>query len=122
MPIDKRRLTDWNLNTIIHVVTLITFAAGGVALWVNRSRDVDDLKEWRPEITQEIKELSTRVGTVEGLASSLGFRIQANEQQAAATASAIKDLQTTLNQQSGDIRVVREILQRIEAGQRRGPN
>ncbi len=59
-----------------------------------------------------------RTGNGARVLGVFGFRVQAGEQSAAATAGAIKEVQSTLNQQGADIRVVREILQRIEAGQR----
>ncbi len=121
MPIDKSKF-DWNLNTIIQVVTLVGMAAGGVMLWTNRSRDVDELQKWRIEAEQSGKDLNLRVGKVESLVDNLAYRMQAGEQSAAATAGAIKEVQTTLNVQSGDLRVVKEILQRIEATQKRTVN
>ncbi|MGG7535366.1 hypothetical protein ACQ3G5_07825 [Rhizobium sp. 12,4] len=121
MPIDKK-FTEPNLNTIMHVVTLAVMAAGGVALWVNRSRDVDELQAWRTQAQTESKELSARVGKVEGLVDNLGYRVQAGEQTAAATAGAIREVQSSLNVQGGDLRVMKEILQRIEATQKRSTN
>ncbi|OWV68062.1 hypothetical protein ATY76_14215 [Rhizobium sp. R339] len=121
MPIDKSKF-DWNLNTIIQVLTLVGMAAGGVALWTNRSRDVDELQRWRTQAQQDSKELSARVGKVEGLVDNLGFRVQAGEQSAAATAGAIREVQSSLNVQGGDLRVMKEILQRIEATQKRTVN
>ncbi|MGO8401313.1 hypothetical protein ACC783_23575 [Rhizobium ruizarguesonis] len=121
MPIDRSKF-DWNLNTIIQVFTLVGMAAGGVALWTNRSRDVDELQAWRVQAEQGSKDISMRVGKVESLVDNLGYRMQAGEQSAAATSGAIREVQSTLNVQSGDLRVVKEILQRIEATQKRTTN
>lgn len=116
---------EWNLNTIINIVTLATVAGGGVALWVNRSRDVDELQKWQTEQVQSNKDTSgatkaieERVGKVESQVESLGYRVTLGEQSNASTTSSIKEVQSTLNLQSGDLRVVKEILQRIEATQK----
>lgn len=52
----------------------------------------------------------------------LDYRLTVTEQTSNTTANAIKELQSTLSETSGDLKVVREILQRLEAGQRRGSN
>lgn len=52
---------------------------------------------------------------------NLTYRTAAAEQTTATTSAAIKDLQSLVSAQSGDIKVIREILQRLEAGQRRSP-
>lgn len=51
----------------------------------------------------------------------LDYRLTVTEQTTSTTAGAIKELQSTLSETSGDLKVVREILQRIEAAQRRSP-
>jgi len=53
-------------------------------------------------------------------ADQLSYRVTVTEQTTTSTATAIKELQNLVSQQAGDIKVVREILQRIEAGQRGG--
>jgi len=50
----------------------------------------------------------------------LSYRVTVTEQATTSTATAIKELQSLVSQQAGDIKVVREILQRIEAAQRGG--
>jgi len=46
--------------------------------------------------------------------------VAVTEQTTTSTATAIRVLQNLVSQRAGDIKVVREILQRIEAGQRGG--
>ncbi|MCV9997314.1 hypothetical protein OE766_03560 [Pararhizobium sp. YC-54] len=111
---------EWNLNTVIQIITLVTMACGGVALWVNRSRDVDELQSWKLSQTVHSDALEARVDKVEAQISNHEYRINLGEQSNANTVSSIKDVQSTLNQQSGDLKVVREILQRIEAAQKGG--
>lgn len=109
---------EWNLNTVIQIITLVTMAGGGVALWVNRSRDVDELQSWKLSQTAHSEVLEARVDKVEAQVNNHEYRINNGEQLNANTVSSIKDVQSTLNEQSGELKVVREILQRIEAAQK----
>jgi len=64
-----------------------------------------------------------RFKTIEGEVRKIeriDYRLTVTEQTSNSTASAIKELQSTLSETSGDLKVVREILQRLEASQRRG--
>lgn len=48
MELPKRgQKPEWNLNTIIQLVTLIGMCAGGVAIWVNKGRDIEELQNWK---------------------------------------------------------------------------
>ncbi|MBM3095519.1 hypothetical protein GFB56_32880 [Ensifer sp. T173] len=38
---------EWNLNTINQLVTLLGICVGGVAIWVEKSRDLEELQNWR---------------------------------------------------------------------------
>lgn len=40
----KREL---NLNTLIQIITLLAMCVGGVAIWVDKSRDIEGLQAWR---------------------------------------------------------------------------
>jgi hypothetical protein len=37
---------EWNLNTIMHLLTLGVMLIGGVMVWVASRRDVEDLLIW----------------------------------------------------------------------------
>ncbi|MBB4437183.1 MULTISPECIES: hypothetical protein [Rhizobium] len=87
MPIDKRKFMDWNLNTSLGGVTLISMIAGGAVAWNNYQRDIGELQAW---------------------ARKRGRRDCRR-----------KEVQSTLNVQGGDLRVMKEILQGIEATQKR---
>lgn len=132
MGITRARTMEWNLNTVIQLVSLAVMALGGVTIWVEKSRDIEELQNWRgghelyhKERLAEVKAMEGRTEerfrTIEGEVrkiDNLAYRIAAAEQSAASTAAAIKDLQALVSQQSGDIKVIREILQRIDAGRR----
>lgn len=125
---------EWNLNTIIQGVTLLVMGIGGVTIWVEKSRDIEELQSWRMSVEQSQKDRLAELRERDGRADerfrvlegevrkidNLTYRVTITEQSTATITTAIKDLQSLLNQQSGDLKVVREILQRIEASQRDG--
>ncbi len=124
---------EWNLNSILNLITLIGMIGGGGWIWANTTRDIDELQAWRTSTEQHqkdgIAEARERDGRTEERFRSLenevrkidnlSYRVTVTEQTSTNTASAIKDLQTLLSQQAGDLKVMREILQRIEGGQMR---
>lgn len=134
MELPKRaQKLEWNLNTIIQLVTLIGMCAGGVAIWVNKGRDIEELQNWKAghellhkERLVEVKAIEARNEERFRLLESevrkidnLSYRLTITEQSSTSTAAAIKDLQSLVSQQSGDLKVIKEILQRVEGGQLR---
>lgn len=127
---------EWNLNTIIQIVTLIGMVGGGIAIWVDKSRDIEELQGWRTNHEQLHKERLVEVKSIEaraderfknlesdvrklsGMTDNLSYRITTNEQATSGIASTVKDIQTQLSQQSGDLREIKVILQRMEKGHR----
>lgn len=136
MGITRARTLEWNLNTVIQLITLVGMCVGGVTIWVDKSRDIEDLQTWRTGHEQLHKERLVEVKAGEARSEerfrsleadtrkavsqieNLAYRVTVTEQSTTSTATAIRDLQNLVSQQAGDIKVVREILQRIEAGQR----
>lgn len=132
MGISRAPKLEWNLNTVLQLISLLTFLAGGIYVWTNATRDIEELQRWKAGHDQYHKERLAEVKAIEGRTEErfrsiesevrkidgLAFRVAATEQSAASTAAAIKDLQALVSAQSGDIKVIREILQRLEAGQR----
>ena len=137
MQLPKRdREFRWNLNTIIQLVTLAVMLIGGVAVWVNTRRDVDELVEWKDKHELYHKDRLAEVKTIEAAYNerirsgevrdndfdrkldNLTYRVTVTEQSAVSITTSFKELQDVVNKQSGDIQVVREILQRMEAQQR----
>lgn len=132
MELPKRaQKLEWNLNTIIQLVTLIGMCAGGVAIWVNKGRDIEELQNWKAGHELLHKERLVEVKGIEARneerfrslesevrkIDNLSYRLTVTEQSSTSTAAAIKDLQTLVSQQSGDLKVIKEILQRVEGGQ-----
>lgn len=74
-----------------------------------------DVKANEARTDERFKAIEGEVRKIE----RLDYRLTVTEQTSNTTANAIKELQSTLSETSGDLKVVREILQRLEAGQRR---
>ena len=105
---------EWNLNTL---VILIGFAGGLIAWGATWER----LSSSQGAQARTIDQIDKRVTTLEAsmrLLDNHDLRISAMEKQAAEAATSMKVVESTLNSLSVDTRVMREILQRIEAGQR----
>ncbi len=139
MQISRAPKLEWNLNTIIQIVTLIGMVGGGIAIWVDKSRDIEDLQKWKEGHEQLHKERLAEVKAIEASynlrlssleqksieaerkADNLTYRVTVTEQTTVSISTAIKELQADFNRQSSDIQVMREILQRLEAAINRSP-
>jgi hypothetical protein len=107
---------EWNLNT---VVILLGFAGGLIAWGATWER----LSSNQGAHTKTLDQIDKRVTTLEAsmrLLDNHELRITGVEKQAAEAATSMRAVENTLNSLSVDTRVMREILQRIEAGQRDG--
>ncbi|MRG66089.1 hypothetical protein GH789_12460 [Rhizobium pusense] len=129
---------EWNLNTIISLFTLASMIVGGVAIWVDKSRDIEDLQKWKEGHEQLHKERLAEVRAIEASynlrlsnleaksaeaerkADNLTYRVTVTEQTTVSISTAIKELQADFNRQSSDIQVMKEILQRLETSINRG--
>ncbi|MFK3965658.1 hypothetical protein ACI2KT_18840 [Ensifer adhaerens] len=107
---------EWNLNT---VVILLGFAGGLVAWGATWER----LSSNQGAQARTLDQIDKRVTTLEAsmrLLDNHELRITGVEKQAAEAATSMRAVENTLTSLSVDTRVMREILQRIEAGQREG--
>jgi hypothetical protein len=123
---------EWNLNTLIQLVTLVGMIVGGVVIWVDKSRDIEDLQVWRVNHEQlhkerlvdvkanearndeKFKSIEADVRKLNGLTDNLSFRLTTNENATTGIAQTVKDIQQSLSQQSGDLREIKVILERME--------
>lgn len=108
---------EWNLNTI---VVLMGFVAG-IAAWGTMWEKINS---GRVTNASNIERLDVRLTALETSSRRLDnheLRIANVEKQATDSATAMRAVETTLNALTTDIRVVREILQRLEAGQNGRP-
>jgi chromosome segregation ATPase len=127
---------EWNLNTLIQLATLGGMIVGGVVIWVDKSRDIDDIQGWvarheqyhkermadlkagEASVNERLRAVDQKTNDADRKIDNLTYRITVAEQSAATITSSIKELQELVNKQAGDLQVVREILQRMEAQQR----
>ena len=56
MGISRAPKLEWNLNTLLQLVSLATFAATGIYVWANTTRDIEELQRWRSGHEQYHKE------------------------------------------------------------------
>ncbi len=97
------RKYEVNINTIILLVGFAATAIGWGMTWQSTTGDIKTLMDFRAEALAGLKQID-----------SLTFRVSAAEASNASVSRIMSDLQSAVSQQSGDIRVMREILQRIE--------
>lgn len=105
---------EWNLNT---VVVLFGFIGGFVA-W---GYTLADIQTGREINKQNIDRLDVRLSSAEVAIRRLDtheLRITSIEKNAADSATAMRALDSTLNGLASDMKVTREILQRLEAAQK----
>lgn len=105
---------ELNLNT---VVVLVGFA-GGFVVW---GYTLNDINTGRAANRDNITRLDARLAAIETEARRIEnheLRITTMEKSAADSAETMKSLDKSINGLSADMRVVREILQRIEASQK----
>lgn len=107
---------EWNLNT---VVVLIGFCSGFVA-W---GYTLADIRQGREINKANIERLDVRLASAEVTLRQIDnheLRIGNIEKAASDAADTMKSLDKTLNSLASDMRVTKEILMRLEAGQKGG--
>lgn len=107
---------EWNLNTL---VILFGFAGGLIAWGATWERVSANQDAHAASIDRLDKRVTAVEVTVRQL-DTLDLRISAVEKQAAEAATSMRAVENTMHNLSSDMKVVREILQRIEASQRDG--
>jgi len=71
---------------------------------------------------ERLRAEEVRGNEVDRKIDNLTYRVTVAEQSAVTISSMIKDLTTSLNKYAGDLQVVKEILQRMEAAQQGRPS
>lgn len=111
IPTVKREL---NINTVISVVgfgiMLASMAVGYGRFTEQMMQTTAELSAYKAATDLRIAKLETDTRQLDNLA----FRMSAAETSNAAVTRALGDLQSAVANQSGDIKVIREILVRIE--------
>lgn len=119
------RAFDWNINTLLALVTLIGMLFTAAGYWFGVRNDVAYIVDWKKEIEGEMKErrgvvegaiaravtqtatLDDRVDQHDALIARLSDRLSANEARSAEFAQSLRELQASINEQSGDLKVIR---------------
>lgn len=108
---------EWNINTIISVVgfviMLATMAIGYGRFTERMDQNRKDFDEYRVATDNRITAIEASTRQID----ALSYRMSNAETTNATIARGLSELQAAVAQQSGDIRVVREILQRIDRQQ-----
>lgn len=107
---------EWNVNTI---AVLVGFAAGFVA-W---GYTLNDMKTGRALNAEKIGSLETRVASLEGIGRVLDnheLRLTNVEVSSKDAAAAMRAVETSLNALASDVRLTREIMERLERNQSQG--
>lgn len=110
-----------NLSTLGLAVGLLVSLGGlfyqTVSFKTSMEAAVADTDEWRARADQ-------RIDALEGVAAKydqLAYRVTLQEQGSATLSKALDDLRVTISAQGADLRVIREILTRIDQSGPRGP-
>lgn len=129
LPQPSKNFAEYNLNTIVTILGFLSTFALGVTAWNKATSSIEDLQDWRLSLEQNRKDtisefkrdlgnVSTRVdGNEKALLKmdNIQYRLTVAEQNTATTSQSIRDLQESLNDINGDVRVIREILTRIDS-------
>lgn len=104
----------WNINTYVSIGGFVILLAGMVYTEGQSSQKlqstVDAFASYQTDTDNRIAQIEAQTRQLD----SLAYRIGAAEASNAAVSRIMSDLQASVAQQSGDIKVVREILQRLE--------
>lgn len=138
MNIPAPRGNWWTPQKLVADAALISMVIGGLFVWFTLLADVGRLKEWKATHEGEVKELMQENvaaqaaldaradtgekadGAMTNRIDGLGYRISALESKAPQIDGALAALQQSMSDQSGDLKVIREILTRIEKGEGAG--
>ena len=132
MTIDRKKF-EWNLNTIIQLATLAVMVGGWVYYWANTVRDIEELKQWQVQHDRGLAEsrevrgqTEVRIRTVEDKATAsdraqdqIAYRVTVLETSLATQQQQQQKLTEVLAELQGDMKVVRELVQRMDAANKR---
>lgn len=114
MPAAPQWKWEWNPNTLFQVVQLLVLMSGGI--WF-----LGGVSAANEDNAKNIAALIARVGVLESDSRQLDthkLRIENLERQVIESAQGMRAVDQNINQLASDIRLVREILQRLENGGR----
>lgn len=125
--------SEWDsskiLSTIGGLITVVIAVTAFYGVYFNKSRDIEDLQKWQVVhstshnmIDQAQTAQDVRLAALERKADAHEFRLARQEQSTAEIISSLKEIQQLISRQSGemsslsgDMKVFKEILQRLDA-------
>lgn len=108
---------EWNLNTIMQLITLVSIIFGGGWVLAAQQQSVEQTKK-------DLDNLSSRVLSMEASIRKIDtqeLRLTNVEKNIGDTSALLRSVETSVNALGTDVKVVREILQRLEASPTRLP-
>lgn len=135
----KRGNIEWNLNTILQLVTLGSTLILVGATWQSLKGDVTAINTWisnheilerdrlahiketEGTIKEHIRTLDTEVRRQSTITENITIRQSITEQNQSAMLQTMKEIQSSFSEYSSEQKVQREILQRIEASLKAQP-
>lgn len=106
---------EWNLNTLVILVGFV----GGFMTWGATWNEVQNRSTANADGIDRLDKRLTSVEASMRVLDTQALRIASVEKQASDASVSMRSLETTLNALGTDIRVVKEILQRLENGNTR---
>ena len=107
---------EWNLNTI----AILAGFCGGLVAWGMTWERMAANQDAHATSLGKLEDRVTKIETTIRQIDNHELRLVSVEKQAAEAATSMRAVENTLNSLAADMRVTREILQRIEASQREG--
>lgn len=109
-----------NLNTLVQVIGIVVIVFSVGKAWSAADSRIGVVEKKVDAAEEAQDDLDTRADTAVNRLDGFGFRIAALESKAPETDKALEELQQSISDQSGDLKVIREILTRIEKGEGAG--
>lgn len=130
MTIDKKKFLEFNLNTILVLAQMIGFFGYVGYTYANQNRDIEELQKWRSAYEAETKAFRAKVeeGTqsqrldiaqYQRKTDNVEYRLTVLETATASQAEEQQKMTERLGEISGDLKVVKELLVRMDAASKR---
>lgn len=117
MALPPRGRFEWNFNTIVSVTGFALTIAAGLIIWGYTASEVKTALRINASSIVRIETRVERLETSTRLLDAHELRLTSVEERASNAASAMRAIEMSLNALASDIRVTREIVQRIEKAQ-----
>lgn len=99
-----------NVNTLVNVLGFLIVIAGMGASWGQLTGRLDEYDRVATRHGAQIENLRSEIGKIDNLA----YRVTVVEQSQSELARSVKELKDLVNGQGTELRVIREVLNRVE--------